>query len=210
MPDLVLPKAGPDTRDRALEVLLGAELDAIVDLVAWSPVDGAYEVASAEGHLRFRRFADGAPDRAQPRWSYEVETLTGRNPVERQDPSHFGDLGAERSVPHPRRRDNSYPHAFDHLAQLFDHPSAPDLVVLHSAAHYWGDQGGHLGEHGSLGIVQARAPFIVAGAGVRPLGMAGESCRLVDVAPTILELLGCPPPPAASPAARLVHQDGDV
>jgi phosphonoacetate hydrolase len=210
MADLALPKAGHDMRERALAVLLGAQLEPIVDLVAWSPARGTYEVASAEGHLGFRRLSEGTTDGGRPRWVYEVETLTGRSPVERQDPTHFGGLEAERSVPHPNRRDNSYPHAFDHLAQLFDHRSAPDLVVLHSSSHYWGDEGGHLGEHGSLGIVQARAPFIAAGAGVRPLGMAEESCRLVDVAPTILELLGCPPPPGAPPGGRLVHQDGEV
>ena len=39
--------------------------------------------------------------------------------------------------------------------------------MIHSAAHNWEDQGGHLGEHGSLGIVQARAPLVIAGKGVR-------------------------------------------
>ena len=34
------------------------------------------------------------------------------------------------------------------IAQLFDSPAAPDLCVLHSAAHNWEDQGGHRGEHG--------------------------------------------------------------
>ncbi len=112
--------------------------------------------------------------------------------------------------PHPSRRENSYPNAYEHLAQLFDHPSAPDLVVLHSAAHFWGDQGGHLGEHGSLGIVQARAPFIAAGAGIRSLGQIEANCRLIDVAPTMLELLGCPAPPGAPPDSRLIRQDGVV
>jgi len=74
--------------------------------------------------------------------------------------------------------------------QGFDHPSAPDLCVIHSASHHWADQGGHLGEHGSLGVVQARAPFVVAGAGAPRLGMADIACRLVDVAPTTLQLLG--------------------
>ena len=97
-----------------------------------------------------------------------AETLTGRDPLACQDAARFGSLAEERATPHPDRRANAYPHAFEHLAQVFDHPSAPDLVVLHTAAHYWGDQGGHLGEHGSLGVVQARAPFIAAGAGVAP------------------------------------------
>ena len=56
----------------------------------------------------------------------------------------------ERANPFPKRAHNAYPHAFDQIAQLFDAPAAPDLCVLHSAAHNWEDQGGHLGEHGSL------------------------------------------------------------
>jgi hypothetical protein len=207
---LALPKAGAASRDRALAVLLDERLDPIVDVVAWSTTPDTYEAASCHGHVRFRRMQDGTAPAGGPPWTFEAETLSGENPLERQDPTVFDTLVEERAVPHPTRRQNSYPHAFDHLAQLFDHPSAPDLVVLHTAAHFWGDQGGHLGEHGSLGVVQARAPFIAAGAGIRAWGRVEESCRLVDVAPTILELLGGPAPPGAPPDARLQHQDGTV
>lgn len=210
MTDSAVPKAGPATRDRALAVLLGHELEPVVDLVAWSPGPGVYEAASAHGHLRFSRRPDGTTASGHPRWAFDTEVLSGENPLQRQDPAHFGTLEAEQKVPHPRRHENSYPHAFDHLAQLFDHTSAPDLVVQHTASHYWGDQGGHLGEHGSLGIVQARAPFIAAGAGVARSGLVDDSCRLVDVGPTILELLGGGAPPGAPAPARLVHQDGAV
>ena len=196
-------------RERALDVLLGAPLGSIVDFAAWSPSPGRYEVASAEGHARFRRRSTGSrPGRA--RWAYEIDTVHGRNPIEHQDASSYGTLEDELTAPHPTRRQNSYPHAFEHLAQVFDHPSAPDLVVVHAAAHYWGDQGGHLGEHGSLGVVQARSPLVLAGAGVRPLGMIDESRRLVDVAPTILELLGCGTPGESGPGAKLAAQDGEV
>ncbi|HUI03677.1 MAG TPA: alkaline phosphatase family protein [Acidimicrobiales bacterium] len=184
-----LPRAGDGARQRALDVLLSGGLEPIVDMVAWVDEPGWCHVASAEGGLRFRRRPRSAGRGAG--WVFEPESLWGRDPLARQDPSAFGSLAEERSMPHPHRADNAYPHAFDHLAQVFDHPSAPDLLVLHSAAHFWGDQGGHIGEHGSLGIVQARAPFVAAGAGIRPEGMVERSCRLVDVAPTVLELLGC-------------------
>jgi phosphonoacetate hydrolase len=210
MADLAVPKASPALRERALAVLLGEALEPVVDLVAWSPARDTYEVASAEGHVRFKRRIDRAKPEERASWFYEAETISGSNPLGRQDPKHFGTLEAERSVPSPSRRENSYPHGYDHLAQLFDHPSAPDLFVQHSAAHYWGDQGGHIGEHGSLGVVQARAPFIAAGAGVRRLGMTDTSCRLVDVAPTVLELLGCAPPRGARDWQRLLQQDGEV
>jgi hypothetical protein len=208
--ELALPKGDPDQRERALDVLLSDSLEPIVDLVAWSPVPNAYEVASAHGHLRFSR-NDAGPGRGGLRsFDYEATALSGEDPVALQDPSHLGSLTEEIADPHPGRRSNSYPWAYDHLAQLFDHPSAPDLVVVHSASHYWGDQGGHLGEHGSLGVVQARAPFIVAGAGVQALRTVGASCRLIDVAPTVLELLGCPPPPGSPSSARLIGQDGEI
>ena len=187
-------------RDRALEVLLRGDLEPIVDMVGWSWGDGVYEVASAEGAVRFRRDlgAEGG---------FSVESVTGRNPLAVQDQTRFAGLEAERATPHPSRRQNSYPNAFEQFAQLFDHPSAPDLCVVHSASHNWADQGGHLGEHGSLGVVQARAPFIVAGAGVSKLGMADIGCRLVDVAPTVLRLLGADRH-AGQPL--LSHQDGSV
>lgn len=197
-----LEKASPDKLERALEVLLSASLEPIVDLVAWSPEPGHFEVASAEGHMTFERTTSTARPGEQGTGGYEVTSVTGNDPIAVTDPSHLASLDAQMETPHPKRGANSYPHAHDHLAQVFDHPSAPDLVVLHTGAHYWGDQGGHLGEHGSLGVLQSRAPFIVSGAGVHPAGLVDRSCRLVDVAPTILELLGC--------SSRLSRQDGSV
>ena len=191
-------------------MLLDAALEPVVDMVAWSPAPDDYAVASAHGDVRFRRRHDGAGADGRPCPDFEVHAVHGENPIERQEPAHLSGLASERSLPHPSRRDNSYPHAYEQLAQLFDHPSAPDLMVQHSAAHYWGDQGGHLGEHGSMGVVQARAPFVAAGAGIGPKGMVDASCRLVDVAPTVLELLGCGAPAGAPPGARLAGQDGAV
>jgi len=195
-----LAPATADQRDRALEVLLGRDLEPIVDMVGWSAGGGAYEVASADGAVRFRR--DTGEEAG-----FRVESVTGDSPVAVQEPTRFVGLGAERASPHPTRDQNSYPNAFEQFAQLFDHPSAPDLCVIHSASHHWAEQGGHLGEHGSLGIVQARAPFVVAGAGVPRLGMADLGCRLVDVAPTVLRLLG---DDRRDDAGLLSHRDGTV
>ena len=137
---LALPGAGDATRDRALAVLLGAPLEPVVDLVAWSPAPDRYEVASAEGHLRFWRHRDVTPG-SGTWWAYESEVLSGLRPgpAAGPDPLRQPRGGAGGAAPHPAR--NSYPHALDHLAQLFDHRSAPDLVVLHTASHYWGDHG---------------------------------------------------------------------
>jgi arylsulfatase A-like enzyme len=190
--------ATTEQRDRALEVLLGRDLEPIVDMVAWSPAPDTYEAASADGSVRFRRTSG-------PDGGFAVESIERNNPLAVQDQTHFGDLASERETPHPRRDANSYPFGYQQFAQVFDHPSAPDLCVIHSASHNWEDQGGHLGEHGSLGVVQARAPFVAAGAGVASLGLAALGCRLIDVAPTVLRLLGAP---AEGDATLLSHQDG--
>ncbi len=199
---IALPPASPATRERALDVLLGAELEPIVDMVGWSPSPGQYEVASADGHVRFRRVRDGAGDNAG--WRYDVGSVNGANPLADQDASRFGTLAEERQCAHPHRSDNAYPWGFEQFAQLWDHASAPDLCVVHSAAHNWEEAGGHLGEHGSLGVIQARAPFIACGAGIRPLGMIDQSCRLIDFAPTVLRLLG-----GGDPGCRLPEEDGE-
>jgi len=83
---------------------------------------------------------------------------------------------------------------------------------VHSAAHCYG---GNIGQHGSMDAVQARAPLVVAGAGVRKLGTLERHCRLIDVAPTILALLGVETAPGngANGAERddvfLSRQDGE-
>ena len=121
--------------------------------------DGRYEALAADGRVTFRRtdagdFVEVAHRGPQP----------ARRPVDRQ--VRRPRRPSSPSL-HPHRRDNAYPFAYDQTAQLFDSPAAPDLCVIHSAAHNWEDQGGHLGEHGSLGIVQARAPFVIGGKGVQ-------------------------------------------
>jgi predicted AlkP superfamily pyrophosphatase or phosphodiesterase len=184
-------------RDRALEVLLGDELAPIVDMVLRRTGEDRYEAASAQGRVEFRR-ADG---------SYDVVATEGDDPFACQSPAHLAGLDAELADPHPTRDENSYPFAYEQTAQLFDHPAAPDLCVVHAAAHNWEDHGGHRGEHGSLGVLQARAPFVIAGCGVARAGLVPRNARLVDVAPTIARLLGVEP---RADGSYLAAQDGDV
>jgi phosphonoacetate hydrolase len=186
---------------RALEILTDSALAPIVDMVLLAR-DGAYEAVSHEGSVRFRRVDANGHGAV-----YEVVAVEGVNPFADQSTDRFTPLAAELEHRNPLRRDNAYPHAFEQVAQLFDHPAAPDLCVIHSADHNWEDQGGHRGEHGSPGIVQARAPFILAGKGVRGDGLVPRSARLVDVAPTILTLLGVEP---RADGTLLAGQDGVV
>ncbi|HEY7107639.1 MAG TPA: alkaline phosphatase family protein [Acidimicrobiia bacterium] len=190
------------SRARALDVLLDPALAPVVDMVLERRDDGTYRAQSAEGSVTFRR---EHRDRARP--TYEVVATEGVDPFADQSPARLAGLEAELADPHPDRSGNAYPFAHEQTAQLFDHPAAPDLCVVHSAAHNWEDQGGHRGEHGSLGVLQARAPFIVAGAGVRGDGLVPRAARLVDVAPTVAALLGAS---RGTDGTYLDGQDGEV
>jgi phosphonoacetate hydrolase len=200
-------KAGHEVRpqdlasvDAALEILLGADLEPIVDMVL-TRRDGAYEALTHRGSVRFRRTDTNGG-------GHDVLGVEGENPLADQSTDRFGSLAEERAHPHPHQRDNAYPFAFEQVAQLYDAPAAPDLCVIHSARHNWEDQGGHLGEHGSIGVVQARAPFIIAGKGVRKDGLVPRVGRLVDVMPTVAALLGCTP--LADDGRYFAVQDGVV
>jgi hypothetical protein len=170
----------------ALDVLLHPSLEPIVEMVLVRDGD-AVEAHAVDGRVRFDREGN-------------VLSSTGRNPLGDQATDRFSGLSSELGSLQPPRTANSYPFAYEQATQVFDHPAAPDLCVIHTAAHNWADQGGHLGEHGSLGVVQSRAPFIIAGAGVRALGRLEQACKLVDVAPTVLALMG----------GRLERTDGTV
>ncbi|HEX6421689.1 MAG TPA: hypothetical protein VFZ77_24515 [Acidimicrobiales bacterium] len=199
----------PERVERAAGALLDSELEPIVDLVVTTDEEG-YDVRAVDGRVQFRREPDGAG------WRFVEAAVEGRNPLGDTATDRFPTLADELAARWPSRREQSYPHAYEHIAQLFDHPAAPDLVCLHTAAHNWEDQGGERGEHGSLGVVQVRAPFLLAGAGVRRQGLVPRSCRLVDVAPTVLALLGAEPTAGAGPTgapldgALLARQDGRV
>jgi len=86
-----------------------------------------------------------------------------------------------------------------HLARLLDHVTAPPLgqrtVVVVTADH-----GEEFGEHGGryhareLYEESVRVPLLVRGPGVPP-GLLHGTASLLDVAPTLLDLLGVAPPP---------------
>src|SRR4051812_11979603 len=164
-------------RDAAVQVLCDSSLEHVVDLVAW-PEDDAVSVANSAGTSRLT--ATG------------TQTLHGRDPVGSQDPLAFTPLTAELADRSPVNENNSYPHAFSRLSGLFRAEAAPDLAVVHTGRHHWPDKGGHAGEHGSLNVVQSRAPLLLSGAGVTARGMLPLSARVVAVAPTLAGLAGVP------------------
>jgi hypothetical protein len=164
-------------RDRTVDILCDPSLSHVVDLVA-HPDGDAIVVANADGVARLT--------------AGHTEVLRGRNPVADQDPLAFTPLTTELADPSPANVDNSYPFAFERLSSLFAAAHAPDVAVVHTGKHYWPEQGGHLGEHGSLDVVQSRAPLILSGAGVTERGMLAHAARVVDVAPTLAWLAGAP------------------
>ncbi|HTD50458.1 MAG TPA: alkaline phosphatase family protein [Acidimicrobiia bacterium] len=185
-----------EAAERALDVLCDPALEPIVDMVL-TRRDGRYEALAASGRVTFERTDTG---------DFVEVSHTGRNPLADQSTDKFVGLDAERRELHPHRDLNAYPFAYAQTAQLFDSPAAPDLCVIHSAAHNWEDQGGHLGEHGSIDIVQARAPLVLGGKGVKSLGVIPRAARLVDTAPTVAALLGCAP---RDDGTYLAVQDGE-
>lgn len=163
----------------AVDVLTDPSLAHVVDVVAYRDGQGIV-VANAEGASRL---SEDDPDAA-------AVLLHGRDPVRNQDPLAFAGLPAELADPSPPNARNAYPHAGRRLASVFADPRAPDIAVIHTGKHYWPERGGHLGEHGSLSVVQSRAPFIVSGAGVHQRGVLPDAARVVDVAPTLARLCG--------------------
>ncbi len=176
-------------RERFVDALTQPELASIVDLVVWvqsCSVDGAgpQRLAHAANHLgRVRWLADG-----------RREVLHGRDPIGSEDPMAFLPYSLETAAPSPLLSiDNAYPLAAERLLSCFADPDrSPDLAVVHTPRHFFPDEGGHHGEHGSLDVIQSRAPMILSGFGVRRLGPVDDFARLVDVGPTLARLAGVP------------------
>ena len=189
------------------EALVDPSLDEQVDMVISNPEPNRYRATTPAGRMEFMRSNEaGRPE-------YTVVSVEGIDPLRSGATDHLVGLEAELEGIWPDRDANAYPHALDQIAQFFDGAHAPELVAQHTARHRFDE---NLGQHGSLGIVQARAPFIAAGAGVEALGSISRSARMIDVAPSILHLLGGAPHPAgvgpmaeARPGALLRRQDGD-
>ena len=187
-------------RESVVSVLTSRDLASIVDLVVWVEVGTddpsvAGMVAMAASHVgRVRLHQDG-----------RHEVIEGLDPIASEDPMAFLPYDRECANPAPRSsRENSYPYAASRILSLFADPArSPDLAVVHAPRHFFPEQGGHLGEHGSLDVIQSRAPLLLSGKGVVARGIVDEHARLVDVCPTMATLAGVP-------AADLLDAAGDL
>ncbi len=157
--------------------------------------DGAYEVWARRGMVRFKRVAEADGTQA-----FRIVEQIGENPIADQRHACVATIAEELSAAaasgHPTEDPNrafiepaqlSYPHACERIAQLFDSPFAPDLIVSPRCYAF----GLQAGQHGALDVVQSRAPLAFAGPGIRP-GVYDGAPRHVDIAPTIAHLLGFP------------------
>jgi phosphonoacetate hydrolase len=178
-----LPDADPpEPRSAAIKALTAPGLRHIVDLVVWVEDHDGHRVACAASSLgRVRLHPDGAH-----------EVLEGIDPVASEDPMAFLPYDLEVATPGPRSSvENAYPYAAERILSLFADPTrSPDLAVVHTPRHWFPDEGGHVGEHGSLDVIQSRAPLVLGGAGVRRLGFVDSHARLVDVGPTLATMAG--------------------
>lgn len=193
VPPSVVPAAAPSVvPDRAaltaaVGALTAADLARIVDLVAWPDPeagrapDGRPLAVLVADHGGVARLDDAHPDGA---------LVSGRHPLPSTDPLAFLPHAREAADPSPRHDDNAYPLPWPRLASFFSDPRSPDVAVVHTGRHFFPEQGGHHGEHGSLGVVQSRAPWIVSGAGVLRRGLLEDHARLVDVMPTLAWVAG--------------------
>ena len=168
-----------------MAALTTPDLAAIVDLVVWAATDEAGDrYAFAANHLGRVRLEPGG----------RHTVVSGIDPIASEDPMAFLPYAAELADPSPSQSiDNAYPYAAERLLSFFAEPDrSPDLAIVHSPRHFLPEVGGHIGEHGSLDIIQSRAPLIIAGARARRGGYVDGHARLIDVGPTLAWLAGVP------------------
>jgi hypothetical protein len=148
--------------------------------------------------------------------AFEVLETVGVNPVANQDGLALATLAAECDAARsggfdaddPARRfiapeQQTYPFAYERIAQLFDSPHAPDLAV---SPRDW-CSGSQPGTHGALHVRQARAPLWLSGPGVR-VGHHPFAVRSIDIAPTCLAALGFPLVDGADATGRTASERG--
>ena len=185
-----------ESGDRAIQLLLTDETVGRQTDLAITFRDGAYEVWAQRGMIRFERtHAHGGG------YDYRVVEQIRENPLERQDPQALSsiddEVAASKASGFPGEDANrayvepehiAYPLAYERIAQLFDSPNAPDIVI-NPKAYAFGRQPG---QHGALDVIQSRSPLIFSGPSVKRGVQSDVVSRQIDIAPTIAKLCGLP------------------
>ena len=171
----VLAPAGPTT-DRLVD-------QPGVGLVCRSAGAGRVIVASRNGTAIIeRRQADGVSE-------YRVKTQAGVDPLRaRTALAPFIDAGWHASRAWlAATADTRFPDFPVQVVEMFDSPRAGDLVVF--AAEGWAFSARDRGGHGSCLAEDMRGVLLFSGPDL-PRGATIRHARIVDVLPTILDLLG--------------------
>lgn len=82
--------------------------------------------------------------------------------------------------------ESRYPDFVPQIVEYFDSPRAGDMVIFAAEGYDFSER--DLGGHGSVLRADMRIPFIIAGPGIEKKTI--KTARIVDLAPTILDLLG--------------------
>ncbi len=179
-----------------------------VDGVVQSRGIDRFRFSSALGSVSWRRVQDGHG------WRIEIEDQAGVNLLDLHHTDRLIGLDAEiaaYSAGPLASADQGRPYAYDSLSQLFDDPKVPNQFLVPAASF---PLHGNIGNHGSLASIQSRGLFVAAGPGVAAKGWVQDHARMIDVAPTLLTLLGVPMTNGRGPnrtfrPSRLLAQDGD-
>ena len=179
-----------------------------VDGVAEHLERDRFRFTSAEGSVTWRRVATGH------RWTIAIDEVDGMDLLAHDSADRYVSIEDERRAvtSRPRAEEHGRPYAYESLSQLFDDPKVPSMLLVPAAGF---PMHGNIGNHGALTSVQCRGMFIGAGPGIARHGWNPSHGRLIDVAPTILALLGAPHVQGRSSNgtwrsnARLLAQDGD-
>jgi hypothetical protein len=226
-PDIAPGEQGisPEELDR-FETMAGKLLDdpSILFVDTWLAEEDLYLVRHKTGLLKFKRTfgpsgpqfevvaQEGGPSpfsctAADGLNTYEAELAAMTNPMG----TTYPELGYEDGDPRVGFVDvdeTCFPFPYLRIAQLYDAPDAPDF---HYSFTPYGVGGG--GSHGALDVFQSRTPLVISGYGVKKQVDAQTTPESVDIAPTVLWLMGGAPGPGlrhgvAHTATWLKWQDG--
>jgi arylsulfatase A-like enzyme len=163
-----------------------ADITNAVARAGTSIVSGAYHTASYLWIKDKARAAPAASSIAQLRNpSIEAVYFKERIPAG----SHYiRASGADLFATPDLERANQY------LLSSFNGPSGPDIAVFfrQGAASLPGGQASWKGDHGGADWESQHIPLVFSGPGVRQGSVSAFPARLIDIAPTLLSLIGAP------------------
>ncbi|MGC6419296.1 MAG: alkaline phosphatase family protein [Bradymonadia bacterium] len=137
-----------------------------------------------------------------------INAVTNPNGVSLADYDYVAD---DERIGFLSNEQESYPLPLLRIATLFHAEDAPDLI--YGVRSY--SRGG-VGSHGGLDLLQSRAALLFSGPGIKSGVVLQDAARLVDIAPTLLHVLGAPTVAGRGPEGEhadglyLKWQDGDV